>query len=107
MIEAEPKGACRRQGRMPGTLLAYLVFPLQVVMDSWCCYHRCCCCCSVCDNRWDDLDASVACAQLGYTYGTALNGSGTPNGPNGMRTWLSLVNCGWVAHTDRLRLVGT
>ncbi|KAG2493103.1 hypothetical protein HYH03_008766 [Edaphochlamys debaryana] len=48
---------------------------------------------SVCDELWDDLDALVACRGLGYSNGTALNGSSTANGPNGMRTWLSRVNC--------------
>ncbi len=60
--------------------------------------------CSICDNRWDDRDAAVACAQLGYPYGTALNGSGTPNGASGMRVWMSTVDCRCVWDTIPLAL---
>ncbi|GFR39709.1 hypothetical protein Agub_g188 [Astrephomene gubernaculifera] len=48
---------------------------------------------SVCDDGWDDQDAQVACRNMGFSYGTALNGASTDNGPTGMRVWLSQVNC--------------
>ncbi|GIM06536.1 hypothetical protein Vretimale_10831 [Volvox reticuliferus] len=48
---------------------------------------------SICDDQWDDLDASSACRQLGFTGGTALSGAQTGTSPSGMRVWLSQVNC--------------
>ncbi|GLI60548.1 hypothetical protein VaNZ11_002705 [Volvox africanus] len=48
---------------------------------------------SICDDQWDDLDASAACRQLGFSGGTALSGAQTGTGPTGMRVWLSRVNC--------------
>ena len=46
---------------------------------------------TVCDNGWDDIDATVVCRELGYSHGNATRqaqfGSGT--GP----VWLHQVGC--------------
>ena len=46
---------------------------------------------TICDDGWDDIDATVVCRQLGYSHGVAKRqaqfGSGT--GP----VWLRRVNC--------------
>ena len=46
---------------------------------------------TICDDGWDDIDATVVCRQLGYSHGTATReaqfGSGT--GP----VWLRQVGC--------------
>ncbi|KAG2444966.1 hypothetical protein HXX76_001701 [Chlamydomonas incerta] len=59
---------------------------------------------SVCNDKWDDTDASVACRQLGYASGVAVTSpapvvDGTPTtsplaGPNNMTIWLTGVDCG-------------
>ena len=46
----------------------------------------------MCDDGWDDTDATVVCRQLGFyswvnAYGSARNGQGT--GP----IWLSRLSC--------------
>ncbi|EFJ44987.1 hypothetical protein VOLCADRAFT_33421, partial [Volvox carteri f. nagariensis] len=48
---------------------------------------------SICDDEWDDLDADVACRQMGFAGGSAVDGVQTTAGPAGMRVWLSQVNC--------------
>ena len=67
---------------------------------------------SVCDNSWDDRDATVVCHQLGYAAGTAecCAHFGQSSGP----IWLDEVDCrgnestleecehsGWGKHTCR------
>ena len=59
---------------------------------------------SVCNDGWDDSDASVACRQLGFASGVAVT-SPTPAadgavtnspfaGPNNMTIWLTGMDCG-------------
>ena len=46
---------------------------------------------TICDDGWDDIDASIACKELGFSHGNAMTqaqfGSGT--GP----VWLRQVGC--------------
>ena len=46
---------------------------------------------TICDDGWDDIDATVVCRELGYLYGIATRrarfGSGTDP------VWLSQVGC--------------
>ncbi|XP_060590612.1 deleted in malignant brain tumors 1 protein-like isoform X2 [Ruditapes philippinarum] len=44
---------------------------------------------SICDDSWDDRDATVVCKQLGYSSGTALKSIGTGRGP----IWMDDVEC--------------
>jgi len=47
---------------------------------------------TVCDDGWDDTDATVVCRQLGFLNGTAIimrAQCGLPPGP----VWLSKVRC--------------
>ena len=46
---------------------------------------------TVCDDGWDDIDATVVCRQLGYSQGVATRGAqfGSGTGP----VWLRQVNC--------------
>ncbi|WAR00399.1 C163B-like protein [Mya arenaria] len=44
---------------------------------------------SVCFDGWDDVDASVACRELGYRRGIAYNAARTVEGPY----WMSNVKC--------------
>lgn len=44
---------------------------------------------SICDDSWDDRDATVVCKQLGYSSGTALKAIGTGRGP----IWMDDVEC--------------
>ena len=46
---------------------------------------------TVCDDRWDDTDATVACRQLGYHSGTAFGGAHF--GPGSGPIWLDNVAC--------------
>ncbi|XP_053380060.1 deleted in malignant brain tumors 1 protein-like [Mercenaria mercenaria] len=44
---------------------------------------------SICDDSWDDRDATVICKQIGYSSGTALKSIGTGRGP----IWMDDVEC--------------
>ena len=46
---------------------------------------------TICDNEWNDIDATVACRQLGFLNGTAAGQThfGSGSGP----VWLSQVDC--------------
>ena len=46
---------------------------------------------TICDDGWDDTDATVVCKQLGYSHGIATRQAqfGSGNGP----VWLSQVSC--------------
>ncbi|KAL4219354.1 scavenger receptor [Mactra antiquata] len=44
---------------------------------------------SICDDSWDDHDATVICNMLGYSGGTALKGIGSGRGP----IWMDDVEC--------------
>ena len=46
---------------------------------------------TICDDGWDDIDATVVCTQLGFLNGTATLQSkfGSGTGP----VWLSQVAC--------------
>ena len=47
---------------------------------------------TVCDDRWDYLDAKVVCRQLGYRKAKrALRGGSVPNGRG--KIWLDEVRC--------------
>lgn len=47
---------------------------------------------TICDHGWDDIDATVACRQLGFLNGTATSQAyfGTGSNPP---VWWSQVNC--------------
>ena len=46
---------------------------------------------TICDDGWDEIDATVVCRQLGYSHGVATRGAqfGSGTGP----VWLRRVNC--------------
>ncbi|KAL4240077.1 zymogen binding [Mactra antiquata] len=46
---------------------------------------------TVCDDSWDDNDATVVCRMIGYRYGTAVTGGGF--GPGTGAVWLDDVEC--------------
>ena len=47
---------------------------------------------TICDNYWDEDDASVVCHQLGYAYVVrALKGDDVPDGTG--QIWLDNVGC--------------
>ena len=47
---------------------------------------------TVCDDGWDDTDASVVCRQLGFgSSGTAIGSAGFGQGSGSI--WLNYVNC--------------
>lgn len=46
---------------------------------------------TVCDDGFDDLDATVACRQLGYQYGRAVSSADTEDGTGPI--WLDDVAC--------------
>jgi len=49
---------------------------------------------TICDDGWDDIDASVVCRELGYLNGTATNaGRYIQTGPGSFPVWLSQVAC--------------
>ena len=46
---------------------------------------------TVCDDYWDDYDATVVCRSLGYRWGEAVASS--THGPGEGRIWLDNVQC--------------
>ena len=46
---------------------------------------------TICDDGWDDIDATVVCRELGFLNGNATRGAqfGSGTGP----VWLRQVNC--------------
>ncbi|KAK3589457.1 hypothetical protein CHS0354_030578 [Potamilus streckersoni] len=46
---------------------------------------------TICDDGWDDTDASVVCRMLGYSYGRHVRDA--MFGPGSGRIWLDDVNC--------------
>ncbi|XP_022087751.1 deleted in malignant brain tumors 1 protein-like [Acanthaster planci] len=48
---------------------------------------------TVCDDSWDDDDASVVCRQLGFTGGVAYQGYGHSWGSGSGNIWLDDVTC--------------
>ena len=46
---------------------------------------------TICDDGWDDIDATVVCRELGYSHGNATRGAqfGSGIGP----VWLRRVGC--------------
>jgi len=67
---------------------------------------------AICDDEWDDIDATVACRQLGYRFGVARQGDFFPRGQgviamdnvNCTGKEVRLMNCsfnGWNNHDCR------
>ena len=46
---------------------------------------------TICDDEWDDIDATVVCKQLGYGNGTARKRSHFGQGSG--QIWMNKVNC--------------
>lgn len=48
---------------------------------------------TVCDDRWDQNDATVVCRQLGYSGGAVLDDQYFPDGSSFQPIWLDEVSC--------------
>ena len=46
---------------------------------------------TICDDGWDDIDASVACRELGFSHGNAIRRA--QFGPGTGPVWLRRVSC--------------
>ena len=47
---------------------------------------------TICDDGWDDIDATIVCKELGFLNGTVTNGTQFGSGATGP-IWLRQVNC--------------
>jgi len=49
---------------------------------------------TICDDGWDDIDATVVCRELGYLNGTTTTATRyVQNGSDSVPVWLSQVDC--------------